>query len=66
VLKADQDDTAHEQRRAKQPYGADFVNRHAENAEMIEYDRPQHLACDQQREKCRGSELRARDRDGAE
>jgi len=60
-----------EQRRAKQPHRADFVNRHSENPEVIEHDRPQHLSCNQQSEKWRGSELRHEidtksDKDGAE
>jgi len=40
VLNAYQDDAAREQRRTKQPRGAEFVNRNAEKAEMVEHDRP--------------------------
>ena len=47
------------------------MNRHAQQAEMVEGDRPQHLASDQQREKRGCAELRnekdrKRDEDRAE
>src|SRR5581483_7953617 len=47
------------------------VNRQAQQTEMVEHDRPEHLPCDQQREERRGAKLRnekdrKRDEDGAE